>query len=175
MTPRVPFLHFQYNGDTVCLFCCFFSLSDSIKCLVAFFSTPTTKCVCCICSHLFWARVCPSRSTSSSPFTISNLKSVPVMAFSIISYYLIAFELCRRAGGCRLLNVLMLFSLFSSFLCCFVLSVYISSVSRQTIFCTTYYYFPSSLFLASYVFLFIIQNDEIVKMIMVRLFEDDCL
>lgn len=132
MTPRVPFLHFQYNGDTVCLFCCFFSLSDSIKCLVAFFSTPTTKCVCCICSHLFWARVCPSRSTSSSPFTISNLKSVPVMAFSIISYYLIAFELCRRAGGCRLLNVLMLFSLFSSFFVLFcVVCVHFFCVSTN--------------------------------------------
>lgn len=124
---------------------CFFVYSLNKVCVVF---EHIYSCIC-VCVHLF-GRVCPSGSTRS-PFTISNLKSVPVMAFSIISYYLIAFELCRRAGGCRLLNGLMLLLFFFSF------CEYIFSVSRQTFLFAPLTFFcllPSLLFLyVSFVFL----------------------
>lgn len=108
------FFHFQYNGYVGGLFCFFHSvIASNARWL---FSLLPQQSVCCNLYTFICMSVCPSRSTSS-PFTISNLESVPVMAFSIISYYLIAFELCRRAGGCRLLNVLMLFALFSVVVC----------------------------------------------------------
>lgn len=126
--------------------------------------------VCVEFVHIYLEeRVCPSRSTSSS-FTISNLKSVPVMAFSIISYYLIAFELCRRAGGCRGFWMFWCCSLFFRLpVCTFLLCL------DKQFFAPLVIVFLPFLFSVSYVFLLLFKTMKIVKMIMVRLFGDDCL
>lgn len=77
-----------------------------------------------------------------------------------------------RVGSIECFDVVVVMLFFAV---CTLYNVHLFYVSPNIFFCCIFLYFFFSFFMFHMFSFYYIQNDEIVKMIMVRLFGDDCL
>lgn len=136
-SPSLPVFLFALS---VCLFCFFHSLIASNVWWLFFLAAPTTKCVLYLHTFILGECVPVDQAALLLPFQIWRV-------FRLWHFQLLAIILLRL----NYVDVRADVGFWMFWCSCFV-CVHFYCVSANNFFCTTYYYFPSLLFFASYVF-----------------------